>query len=564
MAKEKQKLVENFIVRSAVREIRRVQESNRVVEFEGKNYQCIAAFTFPISRPGKKNLNNRVYGAALWDKMIREKQGERKFGVCDHPDDKGEQPDGSVLKTFCVWRNMRYSENKQLILMDCYVFGANGKHFVDAIRAGGMPGFSTVGYGDFLDDGETIDPETYELDRPADWVMNPSYEVFGSIEDEIQLPSEDEVGGGQRIERQEEAAGIVKDIAHRARLTEDTMSLTLTEKSYKLQLKGLRKEAEAQPTLVEKLASYKAILPYVEDALWADERKIVEEAIQASETQIRELAAKGEKLGEVETTLAEMQVGIKASTDEIAKIKAENEALQKKLSRALTLADGLKVYANKLKEMHGMAKVELLTRYTAAEFKEMEAYAEGLKAKLEALQKGPKAPAKRESTFIGGSGGNARPVAQRRREADGEIDPFQGIEDAPEGEPEDEVDEAEHQLPDYSAEHGIHGDLQVDTRPEVIDEPEEAEPVPAVADYYEDLLAKNPKIEGLKKDILACKTIVEAQRTYARLKSLMDEKDFYNDGHRITRRVIKAHRSVSESLRDVDTGDAPFIRKGWF
>lgn len=555
----KQKLVENFIVRSRPIEIKKVQESMRVVEFDGQRYSCLAAYTFPISRPGKKNLNNRIYGYALWDRLIREKQGERKFGVCDHPADSSEQPDGSVLKTFCVWRNMRYSEDKKLVLMDCYVFGEQtGQHFIDAVRAGGLPGFSTVGYGDFLEDGETIDPESYELDRPADWVMNPSYEVFGSIEDEIQLSSDDDA---HRIERQEDSpAGRSSPHESASKIKEERAMDKMVEQSYRLQLRGLRKEADAQPSVFGKLDAYKNLLPYVEDEIFKAERAEVLNEIASLEREVRALAEKGLLLGEAQAVgltatdeLAVLKVEHAKAKEELDALKAEHASLQKKHERMANLADGLKLYSKKVKELLENAEAEVETRFTAEEYKEMAAYAESLKKKLES-QRAPK----KESRFLGGQRPKVALVGQRRAEADDEPD---DLEAPPE---DDEFDEEDHELPDWSDEHGIHGDLQVDTRPDVISEPEE--PLPGVVEYYQDLVKRNPSVKRLEKEILASASLIEAQRTYTRLRGVIESKG--RSGHSVTSRVLNKYRHRrSESLEGdpaeaSGAGELP-LREGW-
>jgi hypothetical protein len=574
-----QRLVENFIVRSPLREIRKVQESMRMVEVEidGKKIsaQCIAAFTFPISRPGKKNLNNRVYPYALWDKLIREKQGERRFGVCDHPADDGEQPDGSVLKIFCVWRNMRYSEDKKLVIMDCYVFGGNGQLFVDAIRADGLPGFSSVGFGDFLEDGITIDPETYQLDRPADWVMNPSYEVFGSIEDEIALPDDSEEG--HRIEHTSDTPRTTESESFRKRLTEERAMDKMAEQSYRLQLKGLRKEADGQPDIFGKLSAYKNILPFVEDESFSRDRNEINEAIIGLEKEIVELAKKGLKLDSIKEEGGKAAIELVDLKTKHETLIKENADLTKKLELATNLADGLKVYAQKLKELKDNAETELDTRFTATEYNEVQAYAEKLTEEIAALKKGK--PVKEGTQFLGSQKPRVMLVGQRRRAETSlgdfppAVEPEDEIEDAPldDEEPvEDEpVEEADHPLPDYSDEHGIHGDLQVDTRPQVISEPDELQPIPMVADYVEDLIRRNPRVESISKELLACRGIAEAQRRYAQLKDLIEAADSKkNDIHRVTRRVIAQYRSVRNEAVDGSAkkmsgaGDLP-LREGW-
>ena len=57
----KQKLVENFSIdTSEISKIPLTEDSSRVIS-EGKEYKCLSAYTFPISKPDQENFNKRVY-----------------------------------------------------------------------------------------------------------------------------------------------------------------------------------------------------------------------------------------------------------------------------------------------------------------------------------------------------------------------------------------------------------------------------------------------------------------------------------------------------------------------
>ena len=53
------------------------------------------------------------------------------------------------------------------------------------LEAGGKIGLSTSGFGEFKEDNQTIDPDTYELERVADFVFNPSFQVYGENSDRL-------------------------------------------------------------------------------------------------------------------------------------------------------------------------------------------------------------------------------------------------------------------------------------------------------------------------------------------------------------------------------------------
>jgi hypothetical protein len=67
---EKKRLVENLLARPFnEQKLKKVNEA--LLLEDGQSVQCIAVFTFPISRPDEINLNGRIYSSALWEKVIR-------------------------------------------------------------------------------------------------------------------------------------------------------------------------------------------------------------------------------------------------------------------------------------------------------------------------------------------------------------------------------------------------------------------------------------------------------------------------------------------------------------
>ena len=66
-----------------------------------------------------------------------------------------------------------------------HLFGEGGKHAKEALDTGADLGLSSVGFGEMAADGKTVIAETYELDRPADWVLNPSQKVYGNSTNEV-------------------------------------------------------------------------------------------------------------------------------------------------------------------------------------------------------------------------------------------------------------------------------------------------------------------------------------------------------------------------------------------
>jgi hypothetical protein len=62
--------------------------------------------------------------------------------------------------------------------------GPYGHLAQEIIDCGGRVGFSSSGFGELMPDGHTVNPDTYQIERLADVVLNPSQDVYGAINDE--------------------------------------------------------------------------------------------------------------------------------------------------------------------------------------------------------------------------------------------------------------------------------------------------------------------------------------------------------------------------------------------
>ncbi len=175
----KYKLIESILIKPSQIKKVKLTESKKVLH-ENKEYKAIAVYSFPISKPGTLNLNERIYSESLWRKVIQEKQAENSYGLMGHP-----EGDGSPADAWCVWHNIRLEKiNGELFTMaDAWLFGPHGQQVNEGIEAGSEVGLSTAGYGDFEEDGITIRTKDYELERVADHVLTPSFGVFGTLED---------------------------------------------------------------------------------------------------------------------------------------------------------------------------------------------------------------------------------------------------------------------------------------------------------------------------------------------------------------------------------------------
>lgn len=181
------KLVESYLLNpDDYIKVNTLNENQKTIVIEKKGekkqeFTAKAVFSFPISRPDEENLNGRVYNKKLWENVEKNLKNSSTFGLMNHP-----ESEGSTKDIWCVWRNLRFSEDKKTVVADAYLVGKWGEMVKEILEAGGQVGLSTSGYGEFLEDKKTVNPDTYELERVADFVFNPSYEVYGTLDDKIE------------------------------------------------------------------------------------------------------------------------------------------------------------------------------------------------------------------------------------------------------------------------------------------------------------------------------------------------------------------------------------------
>lgn len=132
-----------------------------------------------------KNKNGRVYSKKLWETVQGKKAFEGGSCLADHA-----EKEGSTTRICGTWHNFKVNEN--YATADLYLIGEYGQLFLEAIMSRNKNlGLSTVGFGDFLYDGITVNPDTYELSEESvcDWVLTPSQGVFATYENYVDSSS---------------------------------------------------------------------------------------------------------------------------------------------------------------------------------------------------------------------------------------------------------------------------------------------------------------------------------------------------------------------------------------
>lgn len=156
---------------------------------DGVNLQEHKIYRVPISRinhpeRGEFNGNGRGYSSELWHNVMDNQQDAWKglCGLADHPTDDNDP--GSFKNSSIVWLGMEVDDLNDLVYGIGSFVGPYGHLAQEIIDCGGRVGFSSSGFGELMPDGHTVNPDTYQIERLADVVLNPSQDVYGAINDE--------------------------------------------------------------------------------------------------------------------------------------------------------------------------------------------------------------------------------------------------------------------------------------------------------------------------------------------------------------------------------------------
>lgn len=226
---------------------------------------------FPVARINDSlhpNGNGRVYNRQLWENVIANQRDVicGGVGLADHPQDDADP--GQFKNTSIVWLDMMIDDAQKLIYALGSFVGQYGHLAQEILEAGGRIGFSSSGFGELMRDGMTVNPETYQLERVADVVLNPSQSVYGDITDEQPIGNI-EYSKQQAITESivdipnsrysESKSQIKKENEMKVDATDNTNELVLTEEQKREKIRNVLSEAEVK-------AFKKYVEQFLEDA----------------------------------------------------------------------------------------------------------------------------------------------------------------------------------------------------------------------------------------------------------------------------------------------------------
>lgn len=347
-AKEKGKilLIENISIINPL--IQRPTSSQALVESSnGNQYKSLAIVrNIPVTK-FTENANGRIYPKQLWENVVRNKLAEGTYCLADHP--VGDS-DGSVKDIVGVWRNFRLKEDKGVA--DLYLVGKLGQHFLETLEAGGANGLSSVGFGELQEDEKTVDPESYELLRLSDWVLNPSQGVFAKS-DNIDYNSVNRLTESENYTNKKERKIIMEDTITNLTVR-NNIKQALKESDKALQGKGV--------SLIESKHELKDLLDYIPESM-NESRKQILDRINLVESTLKEdlqnktksINIQSEKVKMLDSTLTSLKEKHTKAT-KVIRLMSENEKamrfdIKKLMEKAGFMYSDIKVFKEDYSKM---------------------------------------------------------------------------------------------------------------------------------------------------------------------------------------------------------------------
>lgn len=305
-----------------------------------------------------ENKNGRIYSKKLWEMIASRKSFEGGSCLADHA-----EKEGSTTRMCGTWHNFRVLENHAVA--DLYLIGEWGQLFLEAVLSRNKNlGLSTVGFGDFLYDGKTVNPDSYELSEESvcDWVLTPSQGVFATYENYTENYTENfniKKNTTNKIE-EEKISNTKGNIKENSNM--DNELIKLQEFNVKSHIKSVMKECKKalDSKNIDLLNEAKEnLISLIENVptSFVLERSNIESNISLIESTI---------IGLVKDTDAQLKItstSLKETVGKHSQILTEKTLVEKKLSEAKVLVDKMKEHIKKeeteFKNSLGVAKNDI-------------------------------------------------------------------------------------------------------------------------------------------------------------------------------------------------------------
>jgi hypothetical protein len=286
-AKGKTLLIEdcNYIITKTNLE---VLKEGTLIESDGKKYEALAVVkNCPVSKY-TINKNNRIYGKDLWETIQKSGNFEGTYSLADHPVEEG-----SVKDTWGIWHGLTLTEDgafSNLYLIE--------EKPLRILKAGGSLGTSSVGYGEFQEDGQTVDANSYELERLGDIVLNPSQGTFASFENIQETQKNEKKEQSFLSENTNNKIEIDKENSIKDNNSEDLQMNKLEVLNAKNHIKNALKEAKESTNYKDQIDKLEEMFVDVPDELTEQKNKISETISELKTKMSEEIVNKSKSLEE--------------------------------------------------------------------------------------------------------------------------------------------------------------------------------------------------------------------------------------------------------------------------
>jgi len=317
-------LIEGIEYTPKIEEIQILVES-KLIEAKGKNLECRGILkNVPVTRY-TENANGRIYSKKLWENVKASGMFEGADCLANHADD-----DGDVLNTVGIWKN--FTVNEDTANADLYCIGAAGNLLLEKARAGGKVGFSTVGYGELVEDnspqsGKNVQEESFEFEN-CDWVRKPSQNVFATqenLEEKSIVQKENKISESIITNKVEEKIKMVE--------VKGKMDKYL-ELSIKNQIKATIKEAIANENCVEAIKGLKEVSETIIPEMAEQKAQVEATIVQIQNTLEEQKNNAKQELKESKETLESLSKKYEASCETIKVLKENLDKASKIVEKA--------------------------------------------------------------------------------------------------------------------------------------------------------------------------------------------------------------------------------------
>ena len=304
----------------------------------------------PISFYNKKNGNGRIYTKKLWENVINN-QRDTYVGapmLTDHPEGDS---DGSPKDICGIWLDAKMDppdyNGVGLVYGLLVPSGRLGDDLKSHLMNGMKIGTSSSGFGKMMSDGVTVDPDSYMIERLADFVLNPSQGTYFSY-DESDNDVVDHSRYGEKLET------VNKNLSVKENIVKDSKLTKLEEEKFRRDMESFLESADNIGDPQERLEEYRDIRSYLEDGACPDLKEKVEQKIKEQEEFIK--TALKEKIELKEELEIESPKDLKKKLTKIAEDAAILDQDAKEWKKV----------AEKLQEKYNNTKEELAGRHTNA------------------------------------------------------------------------------------------------------------------------------------------------------------------------------------------------------